>query len=318
MNETLDSTGADAEPDSSRFLPLAVIAFILATGATIGNVMLMTAIYKNPYRNLRTNSSLLVTNLALCDFIVGAVGGYGFFSYELSLYYGSFLSVEALKGIAVTSSLAVVCGVGTVVVMAIDRYMAVKSPFSYASKVTKYRIKVVLVGIWTYTFVINTLFFVAIPKNVGGFLSSHLHITLPASMLSLTYIKMLQQVQKQNKQWKNNPRRRLNIARQLSIRNIIERERKLTSAIMLLMAFFLLSFLPVYITMNIQYFCKSCSKSIWFRTFLEVSSLIVISNSFVNPIIYALRVPKYRKAFRHAMGIRDNIVNIMMSAVVPT
>lgn len=317
MNETLNLTGTDAQPVSSRFLPLAVLAFILATGATIGNLMLMTAIYKNPFRNLRTNSSLLVTNLALCDFIVGAVGGYGMFSYELFLYYGSSLSVSIVDGIAATSGLAVVCGVGTVVVMAMDRYMAVKSPFSYASKVTKYRVKGVLIVIWTYTFVINTLFFVAIPKHLGCFLSSHLHITIPACILSLTYIKMLQQVQKQNKQWKTNPRR-VNVARQLSIRNIIVRERKLTSAIMLLMAFFLLSFLPIYIAMNIQYLWKSRTKTIWFRTFLEASLLIVISNSFVNPIIYALRVPKYRKAFRHAMGIRDNIVNIMMSAVVPT
>ncbi|XP_031557323.1 beta-1 adrenergic receptor-like [Actinia tenebrosa] len=316
MNETLNLTETNAKLVSSRFLPFAIISFILATGAAIGNLMLVTAIYKNPFRNLRTNSSLLVTNLALCDFIVGAVGGYGMFSYELFLYYGSFLSENVVNGIAATSGLAVVCGVGTVVVMAFDRYLAVKSPFSYTSKVTKYRIKGVLIVIWTYTFVINTIFFVAIPKNLGCFLSSHLHITIPACILSLTYIKMLQQVQKQNKQWKTNPRR-VNVARQLSIRNIIERERKLTSAIKLLMAFFLLSFLPVYITMNIQYFWKHRTRLTWLRTFLEVSLLIVISNSFINPIIYALRVPKYRKAFRHAMGLRDNIVNIMMSAVGP-
>jgi uncharacterized membrane protein YvlD (DUF360 family) len=84
------------------------------------------------------------------------------------------------------------------------------------------------------------------------------------------------------------------------------------------MAFFLVSFLLVYIAMNIYYMWDDCFKTSWFQTFLEVSLLIVISNSFVNPIIYAQRVPKYRKAFRHTIGIRDNIVNVLMSAVVPT
>ena len=81
---------------------------------------------------------------------------------------------------------------------------------------------------------------------------------------------------------------------------MLQRERKLSKAIAVVISAFLLCSVPWYIVQFLMYFCTPCSPHL--RLLLlghAVTAALLYANSGVNPFLYAWRLPRYRETFKH-------------------
>ncbi|GMS98632.1 hypothetical protein PENTCL1PPCAC_20807, partial [Pristionchus entomophagus] len=97
----------------------------------------------------RTNTTLLVWNLGLTDFLVGVIvlplGAF-------HLIYRRWIFGAFLCQVWVAADVTFcTCSVVTICVISVDRYMAVTRPLRYKSIVTKSRVVIVMLIIWTFS-----------------------------------------------------------------------------------------------------------------------------------------------------------------------
>ena len=75
--------------------------------------------------------------------------------------------------------------------------------------------------------------------------------------------------------------------------------QRLTKALFLVSVFTLSSWVPVVVTNFISIFGFHVSTNI-----LLLNSFIYLSNSFINPIVYALRIAEFKEALRLCCAVR--------------
>ena len=114
-----------------------------------GNILVILAVGLDPNKNLRTPFNWLVVNLAAADLMVGII------AQPLAIYFHikeglEKNGVDAEKSIAIhivyfTSCTASILSVSS---LAVERYLAVRKPNTYRTKVTNKRIVLTIVMIW--------------------------------------------------------------------------------------------------------------------------------------------------------------------------
>ncbi|EDO36672.1 predicted protein [Nematostella vectensis] len=284
---------------NAHSLPLSILTFILSTGGAINNGLLLLAIFFDPCHNLRTPSSVLVTNLAITDLLNSLIAGYGTFVFDVYKYKHWEFNQAALLAIIVSSALATVCGTCCIMLMMAERYMAVIHPFFYKVKVKRERVKFVVALTWIYSLAFNLLPIAGVNRQLYGFILCHLHVTIPALIIGIVYPRLIVIY-----------RKRLVLGNGIPVASRHEqtgRERKFTSAILAIVICFYLSFLPYYVALNIIYFHPN-RHDVVIQVFIEVCFVVLLSSNMINPIVYALRVPKYRKAIQAILGTKDAAV----------
>ncbi|EDO49350.1 predicted protein [Nematostella vectensis] len=295
-------------PYNSHSLPLAIINFLLSTGASLSNGLLIVAIIFDPYNDLRTPSAMLVTNLAITDLLNSLIAGYGTFIYDVFKYKNWAFNRTALLAIIVTSALAIVCGTWCMLLMLADRYVAILHPLVYRVRVTHARVKLAIALSWVYSLVFNSLPILGVSKQLYGFISSHLHVTIPALIIGTVYPRLILIFR----------------SRPATLRTVLggdgadraprgvrpgpRRDGKFTSAILTLIVCFYVSFIPYFIALNIIYLYPHGENIVSLQVFVEVGFVVLLSSGLLNPIVYALRVPKYRKAIKAILGVTRNVV----------
>jgi len=70
------------------YLCFVVLDALLAFVTALGNFLLLVTIYRDPYRCLRTPTTLLIANLGVADFLFGAFMGFGRTVEMYFLYLG--------------------------------------------------------------------------------------------------------------------------------------------------------------------------------------------------------------------------------------
>ncbi|XP_020628226.1 beta-1 adrenergic receptor-like [Orbicella faveolata] len=94
------------------------------------------------------------------------------------------------------------------------------------------------------------------------------------------------------------------------------REARLSKTLFLITGTFVLTWLPFEVLVSVFHLCSPCTKEIPYVV-LVVIKLLHFSNSFINFIIYCLRIPDYREAVsetffrckcRHVMPCQVNII----------
>ena len=88
---------------------------------------------------------------------------------------------------------------------------------------------------------------------------------------------------------------------------LLERERKMSITIIIILTMFYISYMPQYVTLHLLHFCLTCQQSITFHKIDVVFSRFLFINSAINPFIYAWKIPRYRRAFAGCIKIfREN------------
>ena len=300
----LSLEGSTSSPDPRKYqyyLLLAILNVLVATSAVVSNLVLAAAIFRIPDRNRQRFSpfSLLVMNLSICDLLAAVVIGFGYSYYNILLLTGGarqdfFIFGIVVNHVGVVTNIVSVC---TISALSVERFYAISFPLRHKVRFRKKTVKAFLVACWLYA-VLFTCLSPAFSYSFFILLYIHVHGTVPLICLPLVYWKTYSALRSHNIQVGHLPTVQRQ-PRELIHRN---RERKLVSAILLILVMFYITFMPSYIAINMSALRPSFFKSQSFSLFYGLSYVILLLNCIFNPFIYSWRIPQYRRAFKAVFG----------------
>ena len=275
---------------------LALLYGIIALPALLGNVVFLWVIYKA--RNVRTLSNLLLSSLALADLLVGLVIDPIWIARCVSTphpYNHPFkIAVDALwiqTSVTTTFSLCVV---------SLDRYIAIRSGLLYHQMVTEKRCYIAIAFVW-----IASLFFgfsrilVTNPANLPKLWMSVTIITilLPMILIIFCYSHIFVIARTQSNAIARQDVQRSNTTVSEGLRN-----RKATKTVGLVVALFLISWIPTLVTSFIHLTTNDHGKNM--RVVWLWVELVAFSSSGINPWLYSLRNSDFRAEMSRFFRIR--------------
>ena len=244
---------------------------------TIGNLFIVVLFAQS--RDLQKRRYCFLLNLAVADFLVGAVAE-PLFVYILGGFYGLWRFKDSSGGgstlltsifVDMLSGIASIC---FLTVIALERLYATLYPTKY--RVTnKQTYAVIICTVW-----LTSLFMPIIRITLGS--DKSLYVWMPTICLLLVVIGVAYAII-----W---ARLLLSASRRLHHHG---RERRLNVTVTILTLSSLSTWLPFIILNTVNYF-----RVVNDPVTVHATKLLHYGNSVVNPLLFALRMPKFRKAAR--------------------
>ena len=194
-------------PTEMSFITGGVTILFILTNIP-GNILVILAVVLDPNKNLRTPFNWLVVNFAAADLMVGII------AQPLAVYFHikeglEKNGVDAEESIAIyivyfTSCTASILSVSS---LAVERYLAVRKPNTYRTKVTNKRIVLTIVMIW-----VISLSLPSINLNVGfstyAFIFTNTSVVVGIIKICRTYTLVKRKVSMSEKRSRHHGRRR--------------------------------------------------------------------------------------------------------------
>ncbi|XP_029348735.1 trace amine-associated receptor 13c-like [Echeneis naucrates] len=289
-----------------------VFLYILLSSITVLTVCLnlLVIISISHFRQLHTSTNLLLLSLAVSDFLVGLLlmpvqillkeGCWVLGSLTCRLfYYVSFVLPSA--------------SVGNMVLISVDRYVAICDPLHYSTKVTLNRVKVSVGLCWAcsvlYNGVILNVFLkhpdrynscygecVAVINFLTGALDGVLTFIGPISVIITLYMKVFVVAVSQARALRSH-------TAAVKVQNSVhvsanKSERKAARTLGVVVVVFLICFCPYFYPSIAG---QDVSSNVEFSVF---GIWLVCSNSCLNPLIYAFFYPWFRKCIRQIVTLQ--------------
>ena len=239
----------------------------------LGNLLTIVLFTFN--RKLRNKKRLyLVINMAFADLVLGGAS-LPLFVYLITatrsrLYFSAFPTF--LKIIFTVSSMA---SFTTAALISAERFYAIFWPLKHRTLSTR-AYKLVVLMAWTLAILFSTVYILLFRLSLGGFFA---FATLYGLLLIVT-ICGLNIVIWRKMQQKSVP----------CHQNRDMQLQRLTKALSLVSVGTLSSWIPAIIISFLRFFGQNISSNIFLFTYFIYSS-----SSFINPMVYALRIPEFRQ-----------------------
>ena len=255
---------------------------VICTLGVISNVLLLVAFIKDPLKCFRNSGTYLVINLSVSDCLTSLLCLLSniivrISSHLILLYFSRWTAVVSFISIASIS---------------IDRFLMVTSPIKHRILMKGKVIVLWISAIWIMSCAVPfSLIFSDIDTIARQGLSTFNMITIILSsvMCSFTYYKL-------KKQSRNTALQNSTEGRAQEIRILKEKRFLKTIIIIACIAFVCtVPFFVLYFFYNSLSFLVNDSQAC--GLFFVVCFSIFYMNFAVNPLIYVLRLPNYRKAF---------------------
>ena len=280
--------------ESAIMLVNCVVNIVLAFTTTIGNVLVLYAVWKKP--TLRSPSILLLCGLASTDLAVGLIAQPLFISRSLiNLYTRSErLKLTFERGFkAIAFSL---CGVslGIIAGTSLDRLIAIRKPLQYPSIVTVRRVTCILLAIWAVSVVAGTTQIweerVLLPLIASWiFIGFCVTVTCHATIFKIV--------------------RRHRIEIQIQARAFEGADTTASMASLQKSAFSAFIFFIVlaicYFPYLLVYVVYSACKRRVSLLGRSLATTVVFMNSALNPFLYGWRVPELRNAMLQVLRAKE-------------
>ena len=275
-----------------------MIMFVLEAFIIVGNAFAVAVILINPLKNIRRNASNhLVLSLAVADLLVGIIvcffNGWWYIHYAA---YNEDLFGAVQNNIGVGQFELVAISTANLLALGIDRLIAIKVPLRYSYIVTKQRVRIVIVFTWLYFTSLSVVMSIFGPRGtVKQDFIFNCHGAVVFVGLVFTCSVVIHALHKQSNAMKELT------GSSNTLRNIVEREKKVTKGTIIITMVYIVCFVPFFVFQLLEIFCIMC----WIKfpevltVFKAVALLLVFFNSVVNPYIYAYRLPKYLEAFKY-------------------
>lgn len=254
-----------------------IYAFIAAL-SVIGNLLVIISFFIND--KLRTVTNYFVVGLAVADMLVGAI--------SVPLWINTIVGVNSPSAGEIFKffdTFSGVCSILHLMVISMERYFCVGWAIKHRNT-PKYVYYVVLAAVWvTSAFVGSirlTLITPEFPQADFVLLVFVVFFLFPLVVIVVSYAAI----------WKiattrmgNNPTKRS-----------LKREIRTASTIAFVIGFFFVTWSPFFIAATVILYCGlKCYPS------AEVTNILKIlhySNSAINPVVYGVRIPEFRKTFK--------------------
>ena len=241
------------------------------------------------HRNLRNRSAYLIINLAVADMLVG-----GFSTIDLSYHYGSICNIwtsDSGRSFYLRIAIAylfLVCSLANVTAISLERVHATFWPFKH--RVMKKRVYNVIIAATWITAGSMSLAYITLTEFKAWSIYFYLwnsFNTICLSVICISYASLFVKVRYSSQ------------GLHLSAST---RERKLTVILFIVTFLSLVLWLP-YIVNRLLMEASNYSIMLPFSLQLFFAFSFHI-NSFINPILYLIKIPGFRRAFIGLFKIR--------------
>ncbi|XP_063069399.1 trace amine-associated receptor 13c-like [Engraulis encrasicolus] len=283
-----------------------VCAVLVIITTVFGNLLVIISVCH--FRQLHTPTNVLLLSLAVADLLVGLFVMPLEFTWLIESCWVFDVSVFAFLFFF---SFQLTCAsVHNVVLIAVDRYLALSNPFMYTKQITVKLSVIVALLNWlfasSYNFTLlycNGFFTHALTlcpselpifmNEVWSWVDFVIVFALPCSMMFVLYLKIFAIARKHaiairaaNAQGNPNNRQAHNVPKRS--------ERKAAKVLGILVCVFLCCVVPYYAASLLAEFVSGDI----FDYVLNGTSVMLYLNSLLNPIIYALFYPWFQKSMK--------------------
>ena len=257
---------------------------IIALVAVFGNLMVVTAFFIND--KLRSVTNYFVLGLAVADILVGAIS-VPLWMYIVNAYTTPTLpqNFESLNVFYTTmDSFAGISSILHLMAISMERYFCVGWAVKHRN-MPKYVYYVALFLVWLIS-ALAACVKLMVPTIEQGDLVLLVFVVfflLPLTIIVVAYAAI----------WKiamtrmnNNPSKRS-----------LKREIRTATTIAFVIGFFLIAWTPFFVTLVVVVYCPASKCPFnWSATIFY--KVLHYSNSSINPIVYGVRIPEFRKTFK--------------------
>ncbi|XP_060739412.1 trace amine-associated receptor 13c-like [Tachysurus vachellii] len=276
-------------------------AMVLLT--VCGNLLIIISVLH--FKQLHTPTNMLLLSLAVSDFLVGALvmPATLIWMIESCWIFGRDFCISFLfiGGLIMTISIY------NVALIAVDRYLALSNPFLYMSSISRRTMCIVVYSNWCVCIMYITSFYyfngsfensvmcpgecLFVVNDVWTVIDLIYSFIFPLSVIIILYTRVFVIAKKHatairelnNHTWHKT---------QKITSHSMKSERKAAKVLCILVSVFLVCLLPYFIYSLLGY-----AIGIQTETFQKVTFLIYL-NSTINPIIYALFYPWFRRSVK--------------------
>ncbi|XP_068602846.1 trace amine-associated receptor 13c-like [Brachionichthys hirsutus] len=274
-----------------------LLSFISLITITLNLLVIISISY---FKQLHTPTNLLLLSLAVSDFFVGIL-----MSFQILMTNDCwFLSDLMCVAFSVLMYSTLSASVGTIVLISIDRYVAICDPLLYSSKVTVRRVTVCICLCWGCSiFYITLLMYnnmtqrdryiscigecVIVINHIAGAADIILTFFAPVTVIIFLYMRVFVVAVSQARAMRSH------ISDKHSV-NVFAKKSKLKAARTLgvIIVAFLICLCPYFIS-SLQ-----SNGSFFIATSLPLENWLFSLNSCLNPVIYSFCYPWYRKSIK--------------------
>ena len=271
-------------------MAFSIPAMVMSAIIVFGNLLVVLSVWKDPLKKLRSSpSNRIIVSMAIADLLVGLV-----VCPLMAYWVWAILHQKNLTSVLKSFFVLTDVSSGHVLLLTADRVFASVTPLQYRVKVTNRRVCIASIACWAYFILFGCAFglwekgYIILIKI---FIVQSLFILASILVLNLVIFFAFRK------------HRKTTAAQDTSTANrqiMLQRERKLSKAIAVVISAFLLCSVPWYIVQFLMYFCTPCSPHL--RLLLlghTVTAALLYANSGVNPFLYAWRLPRYRETLKH-------------------
>ncbi|XP_055004371.1 trace amine-associated receptor 8a-like [Boleophthalmus pectinirostris] len=277
---------------SEAHITLVLLVFMSVT-ITLLNLLVIISIAH--FRQLHSSTNLILLSLAVSDFLVGFVMTPVFAYTMTSCWY--FGDIPCVLHYVVTS-IAVVASIGSIVLISIDRYLAISDPLHYCIKMSRKVVNISISICWINAFLFTVIIMVENWFNLGAYKSCHgecvVHFykevdlvwafVIPISIIIILYARVFVIAVSQARAMRSH------VTAEKS-KNTKKSETKAAKNLGIVVLIYLLCYCPYYCVTYADIVFVSLDSPV--QIFLLC---LIYINSGLNPLIYTMIYPWFRKA----------------------
>ncbi|XP_059198506.1 trace amine-associated receptor 13c-like [Centropristis striata] len=264
---------------------------------------LLIIISVSHFRQLHTPTNILLLSLAVSDFLVGLLlMPIDAVKRTHCWFLGDFFCSVFRFLVDIILSASVV----NMVLISVDRYLAICDPLHYTTRITVNRVKVCVCLLWFCSVAYNVYFFLlhvyqqlyitpcygdcaTLIDNIGAFLDLVLNFFVPVTVIIVSYMRVFVVAVSQARAMHSQITA---VTKQISVTKTAKKsELKAARTLGVLVVVFLMCFTPSYFTILVGPISRSHSTA----NFIQY---LYYFNSFLNPLIYGLFYPWFRKSVK--------------------
>ncbi|KAM6897158.1 somatostatin receptor type 2-like [Xenentodon cancila] len=288
--------------DTTSSVVITFIYFMVCAVGLCGNTLVIYVILR--YAKMKTVTNIYILNLAVADVL--CMMSLPFIAMQLALVHWPF--GEALCRVILTvDSLNQFTSIFSLMVMSIDRYLAVVHPI----RSTKWRkprfAKLINFTVWIVSLLVNlpTMIFSSLDKvPVCGivwpepqevyytafiFYTFFIGFFLPLAVICMCYLLIIVKVKSSGMRVGSSKRKRS--------------ERKVTRMVSIVVAVFVLCWLPFYI-FNVTSVTGTIKPTSALKSTFDFVVVLGYANSCANPILYAFLSDNFKKSFQNVLCLK--------------
>ena len=272
-----------------------VLSIVMAPIIVLGNLLVLLAVWKDPLKKLRSSpSNFILVSMALADLSVGLV------VCPITAYWGWVIFEKGtspfdLSVIFAINVFSVNVSFGHMFLLTVDRLLAVVKPLQYRVIITNKRAVIASCVCWIYFLAFGCSFLML--RDYFAIMGAVYNVQLLSILVSMLimYTVITIRLRRYSKTRMNKPIHSPN-----SLLVILQREKRLFKAITIVICAFLICYMPWFIVQLLIYLCKPCHPHLaLLMIFFGFSGTLTCANSFLNPILYSWRLPKFRETFKY-------------------